>query len=177
MFGSSCCHVTFVVLFMLAACGDDRRELLTFDAQRSDAAPAAAVADAGCAFCVPYDAGAAAPPDAGRDAGDANSCKLTDPPSFITAPSAWTEAQKKLPECATLPWTAYYAGRCGDFDAFVSNGTDSIGYHIYDATGQLVAIRWFGLGAHCVVFDEGFAVPERCKMTTPECPEDADAGK
>jgi len=164
------------VLFVLAACSDDRRNLLAFDAQVGDATPAAAAHDAGCAFCVPYDAGAAEPADAGRDAGDADSCKLTDPPSCTTVPCTWAEAQRKLPECWTPLFTAYSAARCGDFDAFVSHGTDSAGYHIYDATGQLVAIRWLGLGGYCVVFDEAVAVPERCKRVTPECPEDADAG-
>jgi len=72
--------------------------------------------------------------------------------------------------------TPYYAARCGDFDALVTQGTDSIGYHIYDEAGQLVAIRWRSLGGSCVVFDEAFAVPERCEMSTPECPDQADAG-
>jgi hypothetical protein len=165
----------FVVLFVLAACDDDRRELLAFDAQVGDAT----ADDAGCATCVPYDAGAEHPADAGRDAGeaDADSCKLTEPPSCTTVPCTWAEAQKKVAECVTPLFTPYYAARCGDFDALVSQGTDAIGFHIYDATGQLVVTRWRGLSGYCVVFDEAFAVPEHCEIITPECPEDADAGK
>lgn len=171
----------FVAFVVLAACDEDRRDLLAFDAQDAqvgDAIPAAAANDAGCAFCVPYDAGAVRPADAGRDAGeaDADSCKLSDPPSCTTVPCTWADAQQKLPGCATPPLTPYYAARCGDFDALVSQGTDSVGYHIYDATGRLVATRWRGLGGYCVVFDDGFAAPERCEMVTPECPEEADAG-
>jgi hypothetical protein len=164
----------FVALFVLAACDDDRREHLAFDAQEGNAPPAPAANDDGCAFCLPYDAGTKQAADAAEP--DADSCKLVDPPPCNTVACTWTDAQQKLPECPTPPLTPFYAARCGDFDALASRGTDSIGYHIYDATGRLVAIRWLGLGGYCRVFDEAFQVPERCELATPDCSQDADAG-
>jgi hypothetical protein len=171
MFGSSCSHTTFVTLFLLAACGDaDGPESQPYDA---------AATDAGCKFCLPHDASAAVQP---ADAGghvvkpDANSCKLAEPPPCTSIACTWDDAQPMLPACAKPPLTPYYAARCGAYDALVKQGTDSVGYYIYDATGKLMSIRWLGLDTSCQVFDEAFTVPERCKMVTPKCPHDDDAG-
>jgi hypothetical protein len=137
--------------------------------------------DAGCPACLPRtDAGV--PPgakvtdDVDAGAKDASGCVKLAAPACDRTPCTWAAARAQLPRCATPPLTPYYAGRCGDRDAFVSQGTDSVTYYIYDAAGRLVGTKEVGLGAGCTAYDDAFQPPERCERVTPKCPAEEDAG-
>ena len=149
-----------------------------------------ATRDAGCPTCLSSeDAGPAIPRgEQAHDAVDfaairegnfaAISCRQGRPPASDQVPANWTEAQTKLPPCANPRKSLAFAARCGEYDAFVTTGTDSRLYYLYDATGQLVAYYDIGIGSECIAFSPSFNKPERCDVVSPKCPvaSDNDAG-
>jgi hypothetical protein len=120
------------------------------------------------------------PIDSGtRDAAlaDAGGCHSSAAPTCPDGSCTWADAQRRLPACAVPPRTPFYAARCGDYDAFVTQGIDSLSYAFYDSNGRLVATNELGLtSAGCTQFDASFHLPERCVTVTPKCRADDDAG-